>query len=84
MNTLGALTELRSPIAARGWRVEGYVRAIAGTFVLTSVALGVAVNRWWLLLAVFVGLNLIQSAFTGWCLMSNLLSLASRGGRSGK
>lgn len=84
MSTFGALRELASPIAARGWRIEGYVRAIAGTFVLTSVALGIAVNHWWLLLAVFVGLNLIQSAFTGWCLMSNLLSVASRGGRSGK
>jgi len=46
---------------------EGWIRVIAGTFVLASLALGVWVHRGWLLLAAFVGLNLIQSAFTGFC-----------------
>ena len=43
------------------------VRVLAGTLVLTSLALAHWVDPWWLLLAVFVGVNLIQSAFTGFC-----------------
>jgi hypothetical protein len=48
-------------------KLENAVRALAGTFVLASLALAHWVNPWWLLLAVFVGVNLIQSAFTGFC-----------------
>lgn len=48
-------------------KTESYIRVLAGTFVLLSVALAHFVSAWWLLLAVFVGLNLIQSAFTGFC-----------------
>ena len=39
----------------------------AGFMVLVSVALGVYVSPYWHLLTVFVGLNLIQSSFTGFC-----------------
>lgn len=46
---------------------ESYIRILAGTLVLVSVALAHFVSPWWLLLAMFVGLNLIQSAFTGFC-----------------
>ncbi len=46
---------------------DNVVRVLAGTMVLVSVALTHFVSQWWLLLAVFVGLNLIQSAFTGFC-----------------
>lgn len=46
---------------------EKVVRILAGSMVLLSVALGHYVNEWWLLLAVFAGLNLIQSVFTGFC-----------------
>jgi hypothetical protein len=35
--------------------------------VLLSLALSQLVNPWWLLLAAFVGVNLIQSSFTGFC-----------------
>lgn len=35
--------------------------------ILTSVALTYFVDRWWMLLTCFVGFNLIQSAFTGFC-----------------
>lgn len=70
---------LRSELGAlahtRGWRIEGTVRAVAGTLILISVALAVSVSEWWLLLALFVGANLIQSQLTGWCLMSNLLAV---------
>jgi hypothetical protein len=49
------------------------IRAIAGTFVLASVALGWYVSPWWYLFTAFVGLNLLQSAFTRWCLMEDIL-----------
>lgn len=46
---------------------ERYIRIIAGTVVLIGLALGTWVNHWWYLLPAFAGLNLIQSAFTGFC-----------------
>ena len=46
---------------------ERTVRGIAGVVVLASVALAWWVNPWWLLLTAFVGLNLLQSAFTDAC-----------------
>ncbi len=46
---------------------ENAIRVLAGTMILTSAALAYFVSPWWLLLAFFVGLNLIQSAFTGFC-----------------
>jgi hypothetical protein len=47
--------------------VERALRALAGAFVLASVALGFWVHPGFLLLTGFVGLNLLQSAFTNWC-----------------
>lgn len=47
--------------------IENAIRILAGTMVLISVALTYWVSPWWLLLACFVGVNLIQSAFTGFC-----------------
>jgi hypothetical protein len=47
--------------------MESRVRILAGTFVLTGVALAYFVSVWWLLLPTFVGFNLIQSALTGFC-----------------
>ena len=48
-------------------KVENAIRILAGTMVLISLSLAHWVNEAWLLLAAFVGLNLIQSAFTGFC-----------------
>lgn len=48
-------------------KLESAVRILAGSFVLLGMALSYFVNPWWQLLPVFVGLNLIQSAFTGFC-----------------
>ena len=48
---------------------ERIVRGIAGVFVLLSLALGYFVNPWWFAFTAFVGLNLLQSAFTDWCPM---------------
>ena len=53
--------------------LENWIRLIAGTFILISLALAVWVNTWWLLFTAFVGANLIQSAFTHWCLMEDIL-----------
>lgn len=47
--------------------LDRVILAFAGFMVLFSVALGVYVSPYWHLLTVFVGLNLIQSAFTGFC-----------------
>ncbi len=48
-------------------KIESIIRILAGSLVLLSVVLSRYVNPLWLLLAAFVGLNLIQSAFTGFC-----------------
>jgi Protein of unknown function (DUF2892) len=53
--------------------VERYLRLIAGFFVLFSVALGYYVSPYWFLFTAFVGLNLLQSAFTNWCPMMTIL-----------
>ena len=47
--------------------VENAIRVLAGSMVLISIALTHWVSPWWLLLGAFVGCNLIQSAFTGFC-----------------
>lgn len=52
---------------------ERWVRTIAGTFVLVSLALGYFVNPYWFLFTTFVGLNLFQSGLTNWCLLSDIL-----------
>lgn len=49
------------------------IRLIAGTFILLSLALGWWVSPWWFLFTAFVGVNLIQSSFTKWCLMEDIL-----------
>ena len=59
----------------KSWQI---VRLLAGTFILLSLALGVQgspvfVSQWWLAFTAFVGVNLLQSALTGWCLMESLL-----------
>ena len=53
--------------------VDDWLRAIAGLFVLASVALGWWVHPAFYLFTAFVGLNLLQSAFTHWCPMMAFL-----------
>jgi hypothetical protein len=50
------------------------IRRIAGVFVLASLALGWFVSPYWFLFTAFVGLNLLQSSFTHWCLMETILA----------
>ena len=47
--------------------IERALRALAGFFVMLSVALGYWVHPAWFLFTAFVGLNLFQSAFTNTC-----------------
>ena len=47
--------------------IERALRALAGTIVTLTVALGYFVHPAWLLFTAFVGLNLLQSAFTNAC-----------------
>ncbi len=46
---------------------DSFIRLLAGLIVLLGVALSRLVGPWWLLLTCFAALNLIQSAFTGFC-----------------
>ena len=50
------------------------IRLVAGVFVLVSLALGWWVSPLWFLFTAFVGVNLIQLAFTRWCLMEQILA----------
>lgn len=50
-----------------------WIRGIAGSFVLISLALGHWVTPWAYLFTAFVGLNLLQSSVTHWCLMEQIL-----------
>ena len=54
-------------------KMEQWIRAIAGTFILVSAGLGWFYSKYWLFFTTFVGLNLLQSAFTKWCLMEEIL-----------
>lgn len=63
--------------------VERLVRLLAGGMVLGSLALAHWVSHNWLWLTVLVGLNLFQSAFTGWCLAESLLKKWLRPGSAG-
>ncbi|MCF1190875.1 DUF2892 domain-containing protein [Mangrovimonas sp. AS39] len=53
--------------------INRYIRAIAGTFVIISVLLGMYVNENWFWFTIFVGANLLQSSITKWCLMEDIL-----------
>lgn len=57
------------------WQI---VRVIAGVLILLSLALGIPdspifVNQWWLAFTAFIGLNLLQSGLTQWCLMETIM-----------
>ncbi|MCC6475680.1 DUF2892 domain-containing protein [bacterium] len=48
-------------------RIEEAVRLLAGFMILLSLALAIWVSHWWMLLTLFVALNLIQSSLSKWC-----------------
>jgi hypothetical protein len=47
--------------------IDRAVLAFAGTMILASLALAWLVSPYWLLFTAFVGLNMLQAAFTGFC-----------------
>ena len=49
------------------------MRLMAGVMMLLSLALAHFISLYWLWLTVFVGLNMLQSAFTNWCPAMNIL-----------
>ena len=53
--------------------VNRVIHIIAGSFIMLSLALAHFVSPKWLWFTAFVGLNLFQSGFTNWCLMSTIL-----------
>ena len=53
--------------------VERGVRLAVGVMVLLSIALAHFISAYWLWLTAFVGVNLLQSAFTNWCPAMNML-----------
>lgn len=53
--------------------MDKYIRAIAGIFIIISVLLAYFVNMNWIWFTLFVGANLLQSSFTKWCLMEDIL-----------
>lgn len=56
--------------------IDRFVFAFAGTVILLGVALAVFVSPWWLILPAFVGLNMFQAAFTGFCPLAMILKKA--------
>ena len=64
--------------------IERGVRLMAGCMVLISVALAQWISHYWLLLTVFVGLNLLQSSLTRWCPAEYVLAAMGVGSPSCK
>jgi hypothetical protein len=72
--------------------VERYIRIMAGFFVLLSLALGIQgspifVSQWFLAFTAFVGFNLFQSGFTGFCppgILLKMLGVKESGSACGK
>jgi hypothetical protein len=62
--------------------LERYIRLIAGSFILISLALAHWVNPNWLWFTAFVGANLFQSSLTKWCLMEDILAKLGVGKKS--
>lgn len=54
-------------------KLENYIRIIAGSLVFVTALLGFLINPNWLFVTMFVGLNLFQFGFTGFCPMGIIL-----------
>ena len=61
-------------------KLENAIRVLAGTMILVSLALAHFVHPGWLWLTAFVGANLLQSAFTGFCPAETVLRKLGVGG----
>jgi hypothetical protein len=56
--------------------IDRFVFAFAGSVVLLGLVLSQLSSPWWLLLPAFVGLNMLQAAFTGFCPLAMMLKKA--------
>lgn len=63
--------------------LERSIRLLAGTLLLASLLLATVFSTRWLLLGAFVGLNLVQSSFTGFCPAETVLRRVFDGGDAG-
>lgn len=61
---------------------ERTIRLLAGTLVSLSLILGYFINDYWYLLALFVGLNMVQSVFSNWCLAEIMIKKFGLGFKS--
>lgn len=66
-------TETLSPPAATGTTLDQWVFRIAGAFVLLSLALSQLHSVHWLWFTAFVGANMLQASFTGFCPLAMIL-----------
>ena len=62
---------------------ERVIFLVAGTLILTGLALGVLVSQTWLLLSAFVGVNMLQASITGFCPLAKILRKAGVGACQG-
>ena len=62
--------------------IDRIVFAVAGIFIMASVALGIWHHEYWFGFTAFVGFNMFQAAFTGFCPMAMILKMF--GAKSGK
>jgi hypothetical protein len=56
--------------------IDRFVFAFAGSVVMLGLVLAALVSPWWMLLPAFVGLNMLQAAFTGFCPLAVILKKA--------
>jgi Protein of unknown function (DUF2892) len=63
--------------------IESAIRLLAGSLILLGLALSQLVSPWWLLLTAFVGLNLAQSALSGFCPAESIFRRLGVGGSCG-
>lgn len=73
-----------NPYCSNFMTLENAIRVLAGSMVLLSLALTTWVNPHWIWLTVFVGVNLVQSAFTGFCPAEIILRKLGVGGAGAK
>jgi len=57
----------------RKMKIVDWIHVIAGVLILASVALGVWVHQYWFFFTAFIGLNLFQFGFSGFCPMALIL-----------
>lgn len=54
--------------------IDRWVIRLAGSFILLSLLLTVLHSAYWLWLTAFVGANLLQASFTGFCPLAKMLA----------